>query len=367
MRKSLFVLYLLAILAVSACGSAPTESNTIPQVAFDQNFALSQAPGKDSAQLPNGVTVKLVEVLDSRCPEGVDCVWAGYVEVSLLLMNGQKAETQLKLALEALPDMHLQESGVWQGVRLALKSVLPKPVYGKQLEGKDIRVTLIASQTAAAEPQKTTASAASTLPSAAAGSTPPAGSDIDPTLPACGIDDRSQFCPTQIPCPKQVLVCPSRDPYSSANPPAWSAGFKEPDTTHYVDVLPIVQEYLYLRKQAVLTGSVDVLWQRFPGLKQGVDKPKGINAEETMLYGYRLLKPIDGNINAEYYERLKLKDMDTTPQVLLHGMELYTFKDENGHFSQSGGEFVIALYLERQNGKWTVIKTDEVTPEEFKR
>ncbi len=171
-------------------------------------------------------------------------------------------------------------------------------------------------------------------------------------------------CPTQILCPQQVIVCPSANKTSAQH--AWAKDFKEMEPAVYVNIIPVVEEYLYYRKQAVFSGSSSDLWKRFPDLKQNTDKPKGINAEDAMLYGYRLLKPLDANILAEYYDRLKMKENGKVTQVLLHGLELYTFLDQNQNFSQSGGEFAIILSLTKKDGRWTIIQTDEVTTAEFK-
>lgn len=41
----------------------------------------------------DGVSIKFVDVLeDSRCPEGVNCVWAGEVKISVEITNGKQSE-----------------------------------------------------------------------------------------------------------------------------------------------------------------------------------------------------------------------------------------------------------------------------------
>ena len=48
-------------------------------------------------------------------------------------------------------------------------------------------------------------------------------------------------------------------------------------------------------------------------------------------------------------------------QVLLHGMELYLWKDEYGRFDDSGGEFEIMLFLQRTDSNWTVGRTQDIS------
>lgn len=54
-------------------------------------------------------------------------------------------------------------------------------------------------------------------------------------------------------------------------------------------------------------------------------------------------------------------------KVLVHGMELYTWLDENNKFKESGGEFKIIVYLQMKIGRWVVYKTDEVTIGEWQQ
>jgi len=79
------------------------------------------------------------------------------------------------------------------------------------------------------------------------------------------------------------------------------------------------------------------------------------------------LKLFDGNIFPEAYEPIKVKVQSDETEVLVHGMELYLFLDENKEFTESGGEIKIVLYLHLKNGHWTVFKTDEVLQSEWQQ
>jgi hypothetical protein len=137
----------------------------------------------------------------------------------------------------------------------------------------------------------------------------------------------------------------------------------EPDT--WVMLMPAVQEYFYYRKQAVVTGNIKVLWERYPALQNGADISKGINAEQSIIASYETLKPFDGNIFPEEYEHIKVKWLGDKAEVLVHGTELYLWRDTAGNFTNSGGEFKVILFLEKRNNRWHVYRTDEVTMAEW--
>ena len=137
--------------------------------------------------------------------------------------------------------------------------------------------------------------------------------------------------------------------------------FTEPDPETWVMLMPAVREYFYYRKKAVIAGSVEVLWTRYPELKVGADLSTGINAEAFFINNMRVLKPFDGNIFPESYEKLKVSMSGEKAEVLTHGMELYLYSDETGRFDDSGGEFKIILFLHHQNDQWTVYRTHDVS------
>ncbi|MCD4674312.1 MAG: hypothetical protein K8R77_16745 [Anaerolineaceae bacterium] len=147
--------------------------------------------------------------------------------------------------------------------------------------------------------------------------------------------------------------------------PATTTDFIEPDSETFVSLMPTIKEYLYFRKKSVISGDTKDLWENFPELREGTDIEKGINSEEFIVANYQSLKPFDGNIFPEYYERFKVKVSNDGTEVLVHGMELYLWLDENNKFKDSGGEFKIVLYLHKKDSRWVVYKTDEVTISEW--
>jgi hypothetical protein len=133
------------------------------------------------------------------------------------------------------------------------------------------------------------------------------------------------------------------------------------DLQTFMAFMPAVREYFYYRKKAVLADNVEVLWKRYPELEQGVDIPKGINAEENTVTNSHYLNPFDGNISPESYERIKVKLSGATAELLVHGTELYLYHDQAGKFDETGSEFKIILFLREESGQWTVYKTQDIS------
>lgn len=145
-----------------------------------------------------------------------------------------------------------------------------------------------------------------------------------------------------------------------------SSEYITPDSETYLSLMPIVREYFYYRKQAVLNGDMTDFYQRYPDLAYGTDIEQGINFEGFHVENLAGLEVFDGNNFPEYYENLRIKKDVDEIQIKLHGMELYLWEDSEGKFKESGGEFKIVLFLRREWLGWEIYKTDEVTLQEWK-
>ena len=74
-------LFLGALLLLTGCNAATTANTT----AKSDHGQLILPINKDVRVPDNGATVKLSKLIsDSRCPEGTQCVWAGYAEVEII-------------------------------------------------------------------------------------------------------------------------------------------------------------------------------------------------------------------------------------------------------------------------------------------
>jgi len=142
--------------------------------------------------------------------------------------------------------------------------------------------------------------------------------------------------------------------------------FMEPDPGLYVELMPAIREYFYLRKQAMLLNDSTDFYENYPDLLKDVDLAKGINAETKFFEYTHSQKPFDGNILPDFYERMAVKQTETETQVLLHGIELYLWKNIHSEYDEFGGEFKIVLFMRQQESGWQIFKTDEVTLDEWK-
>jgi hypothetical protein len=116
-------IWALALL-VTACGGGSdspvllkqTMSGTLDQIAIGQTRTVDQS----------NVTVKLVNVTDSRCPTAVTCIRAGEALVDLDVAQGSEHQS-LSLATEST---FFPSTGTAMGWEFTVKAVSPYPVNG---------------------------------------------------------------------------------------------------------------------------------------------------------------------------------------------------------------------------------------------
>ncbi|MCL6603169.1 MAG: hypothetical protein K6T94_09870 [Paenibacillus sp.] len=141
-------------------------------------------------------------------------------------------------------------------------------------------------------------------------------------------------------------------------------GFEEPKSSEWVKYITPVIEYMYYRTQAVVNSDINILWDKYRNLKDNVDSEQGVNIEKNEVESLnRNFDLLDANFNIESYERIKVKIINENEVVVLvHGSIIYLKND----FDESGGEYLIKIFLEFKNNQWTVVKTDEYTLPEYK-
>ncbi|MGD6805140.1 hypothetical protein [Rossellomorea aquimaris] len=128
-------------------------------------------------------------------------------------------------------------------------------------------------------------------------------------------------------------------------------GFVDPEPSEWVEYTNPVREYMYHRTQAVINNDINILWERYPELKENSNSEKGVNVEksevDSLNQGFDL---VDANYNIESYEQIKVKAINTEEAtVLVHGSIVYLRDD----FEESGGEYLMKVSL-KQNGDFTL-------------
>ena len=84
LTKQLSGLLIVGTLSFAACQS----SNVAPTDSTSLSLRVNQ-----SARLSSGVAVRVDSIQDSRCPEGVTCVWAGQARVKMMLSKDSDSTT----------------------------------------------------------------------------------------------------------------------------------------------------------------------------------------------------------------------------------------------------------------------------------
>lgn len=94
--------------------------------------------GRLRVERSSGVSVRFLKVVeDSRCPKGVNCVWAGAVTIKIQVAKAGK--TSKILELSTLKD---RETANFEGKRITLIRVTPYPEAGKKIEPGSYVLTL---------------------------------------------------------------------------------------------------------------------------------------------------------------------------------------------------------------------------------
>ncbi|MEW5676647.1 hypothetical protein ABGT15_10065 [Flavobacterium enshiense] len=128
--KKIFAVMIFAFL-MSHCASLPESLNEINQKL-------------DSKAVEEIVLVKVID--DSRCPEGVQCVWAGEVTVEVAAYKNKKLVEQTQFTLNK---DHIEEMKYWlikylpkRSETLKNISVLPYPKEGMVILPQDYKIVL---------------------------------------------------------------------------------------------------------------------------------------------------------------------------------------------------------------------------------
>ncbi len=103
---------------------------------------ISVRVGKQKKETRSKITLKFVSVVeDSRCPEGVNCVWAGNAKIKVAVIeNGREVKTvELNTNLGAKGDTH-------EGYAFYLKELTPTPNAKSKIGANDYTATFTVSR-----------------------------------------------------------------------------------------------------------------------------------------------------------------------------------------------------------------------------
>ncbi len=126
---------LVMMLALAASGVSAAASGVAPA---SRTRSFDIRPGQTVSLRESGLRVTLLSVAeDSRCPEGVECVWAGNVRVVLRLAAGSARARRFNLNTATRPP-----EINYRGRVLKILQVRPPKVEGRRIRPRDYRVKL---------------------------------------------------------------------------------------------------------------------------------------------------------------------------------------------------------------------------------
>ncbi len=128
--KSVIVLIFISIVSISGC------RNEMNQVFIDKTFELNY---KEIKYFPDHTTsITLDSILnDSRCPNGVECVWAGNAEVRLIYSAGDQNSTFILNTMSTF-----RTDTLMHGYRIKLVRLNPYPQAGSPIKQSDYRAEI---------------------------------------------------------------------------------------------------------------------------------------------------------------------------------------------------------------------------------
>ncbi len=149
MKKFLILVFLM--LAVAVGGFAQTKKKhskikrkpvPVKKARTNMNGEMTLKINEQTTDQASGITLKFVELVeDSRCPEGVNCIWAGNAKVKISVSkNGADGQT-IELNTNLQP-----RSIVYQGSTITLSDVTPHPKNNIKINRNEIAVTLTVTQ-----------------------------------------------------------------------------------------------------------------------------------------------------------------------------------------------------------------------------
>jgi hypothetical protein len=147
-RAVLAVLCAASLAACSQDATAPVQAPQVPSASASANVSLDQPfelrVGRSATVAGEGLTVSFQAVpSDSRCPTGVQCVWAGNAVVQVVLSKDGKAfGAELNTTLEPTSVDYLNYN-------VALVSLTPYPTAnGGAISQSQYRATFVVTKTA---------------------------------------------------------------------------------------------------------------------------------------------------------------------------------------------------------------------------
>lgn len=137
MKKSIIISFLWI-----ACLACDTKKDEAPEV-IDQITSASYKKSTAVTIPGQSLTVKVLEVNESRCPINVDCIQAGSADIQLSISDGSnEANVPVSFKNASKASGHQTFALAKQNYSLVVHEVLPYPVSTEKPNPEDYQVNL---------------------------------------------------------------------------------------------------------------------------------------------------------------------------------------------------------------------------------
>lgn len=117
---------LLGLLGCSGSGASAQPGASAPPMS-PPTYTVSVSQARPATLMEEKLSLRLVGVKDSRCPEGVRCIWAGHAAVTLAVSQKGGPSQEVVIGTEAPDNLNLPFKAGYGPYTLSLVKLEPRP------------------------------------------------------------------------------------------------------------------------------------------------------------------------------------------------------------------------------------------------
>ncbi|MEJ8801495.1 hypothetical protein [Pontibacter sp. H249] len=137
----------LLLLLMWQCQNDSTKPQT-EDVKFGETFSLVRGEQVEITGEGETLTLKLQNVIDSRCPSDANCVWLGNATATFTASNAQESDKELQMCIGDCRPAPVRSKHTLTvtvggtGYNIILKEVLPYPSSEERGDKKEVRMVV---------------------------------------------------------------------------------------------------------------------------------------------------------------------------------------------------------------------------------
>lgn len=154
-KSGMFSIVLLLVACTTGAGTSEPAEEPKPEGPSAMSISLNQpvqlAKGQTARmEAPESMTLTFIDVpSDSRCPEGVQCVWAGDAEAVFEVRMGDET---MEVGLHTHGGAQYPDQRTVAGYTVHLKKLDPYPVEGRKIDPEAYEATVEVTEGTAESP-----------------------------------------------------------------------------------------------------------------------------------------------------------------------------------------------------------------------